>query len=160
MAKRLYSAVKTIRVEKPHLDRKLAGFEGYNQVQDHSLNLAKAYCENAITSEFFDVVQNMKNKLGEGHNIVRAMSAVCTLHALDRIEKHSSWFLESRAISRSQIKRIRGIINELCSDLVPVVPTLINAWGIEDDSFFLDETIASSKHSYVELNAYDREFSQ
>jgi hypothetical protein len=157
MAKRLYSAVKSIRSENPSMDKKLAGFEGYNQVQDHSLNLAKAYCENAVASQFFETVDLMTSQLGENHNIVKSMNSLCVLHSLVRIESCSSWFLETRTISRSQIKRIRGIINELCSDIVPAVSSLVDAWGAPD--FLLDETIASSKYDYVQLNTFDKEFS-
>jgi len=155
MAHRLYTTIKTIKTENPKMDSKLAAFEGYNQVQDHSLNLARAYCENIVTSSYFAEIDKMINQLGESHEIVKAISALGILHALDRIERGSSWFLESKTISRSQIKRIRGIINELCTDLVPLIPKLVDAWGIPD--FVFDETIASSKFNYEQLNAYDYE---
>ncbi|KAL0490142.1 acyl-CoA oxidase [Acrasis kona] len=157
LAKRLYNAVKTVKLQKPHLDKKVAGFEAYNSVQDHSLNLARAYCENQITIEFFNVIEKMKNKLGANHHVVRVMNTLCVLHALDRMERNSSWFLETRSISSAQIKKIRCLINEICSDLVPVVPSLIDSWGIPE--FVLDETIASSKYDNVELNKYENEFS-
>jgi acyl-CoA oxidase len=156
LAARLYSGMQQFKKENPTKSAKVAGFEVYNQCQDHAVAVARAYCDYIILERFYTTIDEMVTKYGANHNIVQVMKQFVTLYALMKIEK-DPWFVVEKVLSPNKFKMIRDTVNSICESLVPVILNVVDAMGMPDALF--EDTIGSKTEDYVELNSFDRDLS-
>ncbi len=57
-------------------------------------------------------------------------SQVAALYALDCVRRELAWFLCEGLLGRDQAGEVQARIEDLCRDLVPSVPSLLNAFEI------------------------------
>jgi acyl-CoA oxidase len=62
------------------------------------------------------------------------LGQVCDLYVLSNLEADRGWFLEHGRLSTRQSKALTRAVNELCRTLRPQARTLVDAFGIPEES--------------------------
>jgi acyl-CoA oxidase len=65
----------------------------------------------------------------EGPN-KEALTLLCQLYALTRIEDDRGWFLEHGRLSSARSKAVTAQVNELCRRVRPIATDLVDAYAI------------------------------
>lgn len=113
---------------KGRIDRGMDSFEAFVEVQDHLLTLATAHAERLVLEEFQKGVERV-----EDPKIQNVLRLLCTLYALEHIERDRGWFLEQNLIDAPVSKAVRTEVNTLLGRLRPVAVELVDAFGIPDE---------------------------
>jgi len=58
---------------------------------------------------------------------------VATLFALERLERHRGWYLESGYFAGAKAKAIRDQVNALCREVRPEAGAMVDAFEIPDE---------------------------
>ncbi|MFW6206853.1 MAG: acyl-CoA dehydrogenase, partial [Gemmatimonadota bacterium] len=61
------------------------------------------------------------------------LDRVATLFALERLERHRGWYLESGYFAGAKAKAVRDQVNGLCRELRDDARALVDAFGIPDE---------------------------
>jgi acyl-CoA oxidase len=99
--------------------------EVFSRAQDHVLAAARAHVERLVLEANVAKVRAMP----EGDHRV-ALTLLCDLHALERIEADRAWFLEHGRLSAARSKAITREIGELCRRIRPLAVDLVDAFGV------------------------------
>jgi acyl-CoA oxidase len=102
-------------------------FAASNAIQDHLVELARAWVDRRLVEGFQDAVEERDGPLGE---ILRRVAA---LAALARLEERMAWFLRSGYLEAGKSRAIRSLVNRLCRELRPQAVPLVDAFGIPDE---------------------------
>lgn len=102
--------------------------DAFLKVQNHLIELAKAYVENMVLTDF----NNYLAYLAEGPE-KKAMQKMCNLYALHVIEENKGWYLESGYMDGTKTKAIRRLTNKLCQDIREDIDGYVDAFGIPKD---------------------------
>ncbi len=112
---------------KKRLDRGVEANVAFEAVQTHLLATAKAHVERLVLEAFSEAVENLS--AGPAR---LALSQLCDLYALERIERDRGWFLEHRYLEPNKAKAIRRQVDQLCREVRPRALGLVEAFGIPD----------------------------
>jgi acyl-CoA oxidase len=115
------------RLQRRIEDEGMDPFDAFTDVQDHLVQLAHAEAERVIYDRFTDAVDDV-----ESESLQEALSTLCHLFPLSRIEEDLDWFLEAGVVESSKSKAIRGEVNALCDEVRPQAEALVDAFGIPD----------------------------
>jgi len=113
---------------KSMIDDGIDTFEAMNRCQDHLVTLAEAHVEHRALLALQDAVRR-----APGPGLSELLRTVGDLNALDRMEAHRGWYLESGYFEPPKAKAVRAQVNTLCNDLRDLAPFLVDAFGIPDD---------------------------
>ena len=117
-------------------------FDAFNECQVHLVTLARAYCDYIILKQFDAKIEEMAAKHGQDHAITSNLRLLFALHALDKISA-DPFFLERNVISPAKHKSIAKQVDKLVKELVPVLPALVDSFGLPE--LFFDQTIATTR---------------
>lgn len=102
-------------------------FDVMNGCQDHSLSLAKAYCEEKIYRCFRNQVESCPP--GWDQNV---LSKLFQLFSVSRLEADRGWFLEQGYINSTQSLALRNQTLILCDELSGDANAVIDAFELPD----------------------------
>lgn len=103
-------------------------FEAMNLCQDHLLTLARAHVERHALGCLHDAVTR-----APAPGLSEVLRAVAELFALERLESHRGWYLESGYFEGAKARAVRAQVNALCRELRDQACFLVDAFGIPDD---------------------------
>lgn len=115
---------------KRRLDGGVDPFAAMNQTQDHLVDLAHAHIERVILERFQDAVRRCPPGAER-----RALTTLCELFALSRIEADRGWFLETGYLEPVKSKAIRDRVSEVCEAIRPDAVGLVDGFGIRGLGF-------------------------
>lgn len=113
---------------KGMLDRGVDSFEAMNRCQDHLVELATAYVERVALEQILGAVTRAPTP-----GVSETLRPLAQLFALDRIETHRAWYLESGYLEAAKSRAIRSLVNTLCGEVREQAVFLVDAFGIPDD---------------------------
>jgi acyl-CoA oxidase len=113
---------------KGMIDDGVDTFEAMNRCQDHLVTLAEAHVEHGALLALQDAVRR-----APGPGLSELLRAVSGLYALERMEAHRGWYLESGYFEPPKSKAVRTQVNALCGELRDLAPFLVDAFGIPDE---------------------------
>jgi len=113
---------------KGMIDDGIDTFEAMNRCQDHLVTLAEAWVEHQALLALHDAVRR-----APGPGLSELLRTVGQLFALERMEAHRGWYLESGYFEPGKSKAVRMQVNALCGELRDLAPFLVDAFGIPDD---------------------------
>ncbi|MFC7620302.1 acyl-CoA dehydrogenase [Microlunatus sp. GCM10028923] len=100
-------------------------FAAFNAVQPHLLAAASAHAERQVAEAFLAATDDCPERAD-------LLDLLFDLHLLSGIEADRAWYLEHNRISDARSKEIIGAVDDLCEQLRPHVPELIEAFGIPE----------------------------
>ncbi len=112
---------------KALIDDGATSFEAVNATQDHMVKLAMAHVEHTILGSFRDGAEGAPDS-----ETAEILGDLATLYALDTIESHKSWYLESGYMDPSKTRAIRGLVNQLCAEIRGQAVCLVDGFGIPE----------------------------
>jgi acyl-CoA oxidase len=113
-------------------------FAAFNAVQPHLLAAASAHAERQVAESFLAATDSCPEQ-------AELLDQVFDLHLLSAIETDRAWYLEHNRISDARSKEIIAAVDDLCEQLRPHVPELIEAFGIPEA--WIDAPIARRAES-------------
>ena len=112
---------------KALIDDGATSFEAVNGTQDHMVKLAMAHVEHTILKSFRDGAAGAPDSETTG-----ILSSLATLYALETIDSDKSWYLESGYMDASKTRAIRGLVNQLCTEIRSQAVCLVDGFGIPE----------------------------
>ncbi|MBL8951819.1 MAG: acyl-CoA oxidase, partial [Myxococcaceae bacterium] len=97
-----------------------------NEVQEHLLSLAEAHVDATTLRAFADAVARTE---GAERDVLDRLR---TLHGLQLLERHSTWFYENGVFEPARGRAVRRLVPTLFAELVPDVLGLTAAFGIPE----------------------------
>ena len=113
---------------KARIDAGMDSFAAFNEVQDHLLNLARAFVERVVLEAFVEAVESC-----EDPKVQAQLRTLCTLHVLWEMDRDRGWFLKNGVLESSKASAIRDLVNELCGEVRAQALPLVDAFGIPDE---------------------------
>lgn len=110
---------------RDYLRKKIPAHEAFLRCQNHLLELAQAYVEQVVLSQFIVKVESV-----EDPKLQSVLKKLCDLYALSTIEKNKGWYLESEYVQAPKTKAIRRLVSKLCLDLKEDAALLVEAFDI------------------------------
>lgn len=110
------------------LDAGVDSFEAMNRCQDHLVELAIAHVERVALERMLEAVARAPSP-----GISETLRSLGQLFALERIEAHRGWYLESGYLEAPKSRAIRTLVNTLCNEIREQAVFLVDAFGIPDD---------------------------
>lgn len=125
--KLLRSLAKRLRkmVESEGVD----AFEAWNRCLEHVQELAEAHIERITVEQFLLAADRAASA-----EIRAVLSLLCDLHALFLVERHAGWYLQAGFLNSSRTKAVRSAVREIITELMPELPSLVEAWGFPDET--------------------------
>ena len=120
----LTSAAKRL---KRHLDSGMDSFDAFNVCQHHLVEVGIAHVERIILEQFQLAVQNVKDE-----NCKQVLNKLCTLFALNQLDKNKGWYLENGYMEGVKTKVIRKHLNQLCWEVRQDAVPLTDAFKIPE----------------------------
>jgi acyl-CoA oxidase len=112
---------------KGMIDDGVDTFEAMNRCQDHLVTLAEAWVEHQALLALQEAVPR-----APAPGISELLRTVGQLYALERMEAHRGWYLESGYFEPPKSRAVRARVNALCAELRELAPFLVDAFGIPD----------------------------
>ena len=104
-------------------------FEAFNSAQDHLLLAARVHVDRVVLEAFVAAVDEVEDEAAKA-----LLGQVCDLYVLSNLEADRGWFLEHGRLSTRQSKALTRAVNELCRTLRPQARTLVDAFGVPEES--------------------------
>ena len=112
---------------KALIDDGATSFEAVNGTQDHMVKLALAHVEHTILESFRNGVEGAPDS-----ETAEILGNLATLYAVETIDSHKSWYLESGYMDASKTRAIRGLVNRLCAEIRSRAVLLVDGFGIPE----------------------------
>lgn len=109
------------------LDDGASSFDAMNRTQDHLVALALAHVERTVQEHFQHAVVRAPNPV-----LSETLGTLQALFALETIEGHRAWYLESGYMEPTKTRAIRWLVNELCAEVRECSLFLVDGFGIPD----------------------------
>jgi acyl-CoA oxidase len=113
---------------KGMIDEGVDTFEVMNRCQDHLVTLAEAWVEHQALLSLQNAVPR-----APAPGLSELLRTVGQLYALERMEAHRGWYLESGYFEPPKSRAVRARVNALCGELRELAPFLVDAFGIPDE---------------------------
>ncbi len=110
---------------KHRLDNGMNSYDAFMETQTHMVTMAHAYMDSIVLNAFLQGIKNVQNP-----SVKNVLEKLCSLYGLSEIEANSGWYFEKGYIEASKHKAIRREIDQLCSELMPELEGLIQAFRI------------------------------
>lgn len=110
--------------------------EALADCQDHSLELARAYCEEKI----YRLLRNLTESCPPGWD-QSVLGRLLALFALSRIEESRGWFLEQGYLKPRQSEAIRDQVLKLCAQLAQEAEVVVRSFELTER--LLDSNLVS-----------------
>lgn len=107
------------------MDDGMDSFDAANVCQQHLIQAAEAYIERIVLEQFYTAIQSVSDE-----GCKQILIKLCRLYALQTIEHHRAWYLETEYLAPAKTKAIRKWVNQLCWDLRNEAVALVDAYGI------------------------------
>ena len=104
-------------------------FDAFNGAQDHLLLAARVHVDRVVLEAFVAAVDEVEDEAARA-----LLGQVCDLYVLSNLEADRGWFLEHGRLTTRQSKALTRAVNELCRTLRPQARTLVDAFGIPEES--------------------------
>ena len=111
---------------KQLLDDGTDPFDAFTQCQDHLLQVAHAYVERLVATEFRAAIA------AAPASVRPVLTDLADLHVLSGLERDAAWFLAAGVMEGNKAKAIRNLTLKLSASLAPVAEGLVDAFGIPD----------------------------
>lgn len=103
--------------------------EVFSRLQTHVIAVARSHTERLVTEAVVEAYQALP---AEDPQRV-ALGMMSDLYALGAIEADRAWYMEHGRLTRARSKAITAQIDELCAQVRPIAPDLVEAFGIPDE---------------------------
>ena len=104
-------------------------FAAFNAAQDHLLLAARVHVDRVVLEAFVAAIDACADEPAKA-----LLDRVCDLYVLSNLEADRGWFLEHGRLTTRQSKGITRAVNDLCGDLRPHARTLVDAFGVPEES--------------------------
>jgi acyl-CoA oxidase len=112
---------------KKRLDRGMNAYDAFLEVQTHLLEMAQAYIDRIIITQFHKAIKQVENK-----TLYSVLEDLFDLYALSEIQRHIGWYQEENYIESPKAKAIRKLIEKITFELRDDALALVDAFGIPD----------------------------
>lgn len=112
---------------KARLDDGMDSFQAMNECQTHLVALARAHVERLVLDAFHDGVARAPTP-----GLSEVLGGLASLYALDRLDAHAAWYLETGYFASPKSRAIRGLVEEICGEIRECTPFFVDAFGIPD----------------------------
>lgn len=113
---------------KDLIDEGTDTFQAMNVCQDHLVTLARAHVERHGLECLHEAV-----KRAPAPGLSEVLRTAAQLFALERLEHHRGWYLESGYFEGGKARAVRTQVNALCGELREQARFLVDAFGIPDE---------------------------
>ena len=107
------------------IKKQIKSYDAFLRVQNHVLDAALAYVERVVLEQFVLAVEKCEDPACQ-----KALKTMCDLYALNTIEEHKGWYLESDYMTGTKTKSIRKMVTKLCKDVRINADCLVDSFGI------------------------------
>jgi acyl-CoA oxidase len=114
---------------RDYLKKRLAPYEAFLKCQTHMIALAKAYIERLVYREMIKKLDTLEDSAEK-----TMLQKLTTYYALHCIQEDKGFYLETDYMDGSKTKAIRRTLNKLTQELRPELGTLVEAFGITEES--------------------------
>ncbi|MDZ7876695.1 MAG: acyl-CoA dehydrogenase, partial [Saprospiraceae bacterium] len=118
---------------KDYLKKRLGPYEAFLKCQTHMIVLAKAYIERLVYREMVKKMDSLEPSAEKN-----MLQKITTYYALYCIHEDKGWFLEADYMDGTKSKAIRRTLNKLTQELRPEVESLVQAFGISEETLNAD----------------------
>lgn len=115
------------RMQK-YIKRGMDSHQTFLKVQQHMIDLAKAFIAEVTLVSFQKHINECKDKPTQ-----KVLQTLAQLYALDSIYEDRGWFLESDYMDGSKSKAIRRQITKIYQDIKPNALALVDAFAIPEE---------------------------
>ncbi|MDR7087990.1 acyl-CoA oxidase [Aeromicrobium panaciterrae] len=106
-----------------------AAFAVFNAAQDHVIRAGRVHIDRIVLEAFTAGIARCENE--EAQDLLRD---VCSLYALTTIEEDLAWFMGHNRLADTRAKTVTSLVNELLVKLRPHTLTLIEGFGVPEES--------------------------
>ncbi len=117
------------RLRRADKDDPAAAFEVFNAAQDHVIRAGRVHIDRIVLEAFTAGIARCENE--EAQELLRD---VCSLYALTTIEEDLAWFMGHNRLADTRAKMVTSLVNELLVKLRPHTLTLIEGFGVPEES--------------------------
>ena len=110
---------------KRGMDSEMEPAEVFSRCQDHVIGAARAHVERLVLEAFVAKVAGLPDSGNKA-----ALSLLCDLYALTRIEADRAWWMEHGRLTSSRAKAISREVNDLCRKVRPLAEDLVDGFGV------------------------------
>ncbi len=114
---------------RDYLKKRLAPYEAFLKCQTHMIALAKAYIERLVYREMIKKLDTLEDSPEK-----EMLQKLTTYYALHCIQEDKGFYLETDYMDGSKTKAIRRTLNKLTQELRPEMGSLVEAFGITEES--------------------------
>ncbi len=118
-----------IRNLAPALRKANDEFTVFNSAQDLLLVAARAHVDALVEESFRQAIERCASS---DPDVAALLWRVYDLHVLSVIDRERAWYLETGRLTAAESRRIRPLVNELCTELRPHARLLVDAFGIPE----------------------------
>ncbi len=104
-------------------------FAAFTAAQPHMLSAARAHVDSVLLQAFVDGIERCHDAAERA-----LLERVCDLFALTTIEAERAWFAEHGRLTAPRSKAVIAEVDRLCQLLRPHARTLVDAFGVPDES--------------------------
>ncbi|MEJ7635090.1 acyl-CoA dehydrogenase [Aeromicrobium sp.] len=104
-------------------------FAVFNAAQDHVIRAGRVHIERVVLEAFTAGIARCESP--EAQELLRD---VCSLYALTSIEEDLAWFMGHNRLADTRAKTVTALVNELLEKLRPHTLTLIEGFGVPEES--------------------------
>ena len=101
----------------------------FNSAQDHVIRAGRVHIDRIVLEAFTAGIARCENE--EAQELLRD---VCSLYALTTIEEDLAWFMGHNRLADTRAKMVTSLVNELLIKLRPHTLTLIEGFGVPEES--------------------------
>ncbi len=104
-------------------------FEIFNAAQDHVVKAGRVHIDRIVLEAFTAAIARCED--AEAQDLLRL---VCDAYALSIIEEDKAWFMEHKRLTSARAKAVTSELNNVLEELRPHTLTLIEGFGIPEES--------------------------
>ncbi|WP_086932590.1 acyl-CoA dehydrogenase [Agarilytica rhodophyticola] len=103
-------------------------FDEWNSISNDAIHLSKLWGYRVA----IETMINWKSESVESQNLIKALANLFGLYV---IQKDIGWYIDSGKLSKNLLMSINKQMDGLCSELLPKVDEIIEAFGYDEDLF-------------------------
>ncbi len=107
------------------IGRGMNPFDALGECQDHAIEAAHAYVDRLVFEGFEEALQPALEPVLRSRLVL-----LRDLYALERLERHRSWYLEHGFFESAKAVAVRSEVNRLCGELRPHARILVDGFAI------------------------------
>lgn len=114
---------------RDYLKKRISPYDAFLKCQNHMVSLAHSYSDRLAYREMMKTLQTLTDSPSK-----QILTKLARYYALHILHENSGWYLENGYFEGAKTKAIRRILNKMNQEIRPELLTLVDAWGITDES--------------------------